>query len=305
MTGIATHLISQWHILGAGAIGRLFACKLARMGLEPRLLLRRGPDREQTQLLRRERQVSRFPIRSLGVEQLAPGEISGLLVTTKANAAAQAVAGVVPTLAPGAPVVLLHNGMGVLEQLASAFPDLNLLAATTTEGAWLDGDVLVHAGLGDTIVGQQRRPAPDWFAPFADSAERFRWTADIDAALWKKLLINCAINPLTAVHRCPNGALAAKPALRQQVRDLCGELAAVSRARGQAAGDDEVFGWALAVIERTAANQSSMLQDVLQGRDTEIRHITGYLVAEARRLGVPCPRNEGLLAQLDSATLSN
>ena len=298
-------MIKQWYILGAGAIGRLFACKLVRMGLEPLLVLRQGPRAKHSQLLRRGRETSRFVIDGLGADQLQSGEIRGLLVTTKANDAARAVAGVAPSLAPGAPVVLLHNGMGVLEQLASAFPAMNLLAATTTEGAWLDGDALVHAGLGDTVVGQQYQSRPDWFTVFADSAERFRWTADIDAALWKKLLINCAINPLTAIHRCPNGALAADPVLRQQVRELCAELAAVSRARGQAAGDDEVFDWALAVIERTADNQSSMLQDILQGRDTEIRHITGYLVAEAGRLGVPCPRNESLLAQLDSSNPSN
>jgi 2-dehydropantoate 2-reductase len=305
MTGTQAALIKQWHILGAGAIGRLFACKLARMNLEPHLVLRHGPRGSYSQQLRLGGETSRFDLPSLGVDQLRAGEVPGLLVTTKANDAAQAVTAIADALAPGAPVILLHNGMGVLEQLSSGFPGMNLLAATTTEGAWLDGEVLVHAGQGETVVGQQQQPAPEWFAPFADSRERFRWTADIDAALWKKLLINCAINPLTAVNRCANGALAKDPALREQVRDLCRELAAVSRARGQDLEDEQVFGWTLDVIERTAANQSSMLQDVLQDRETEIRYITGYLVAEASRLGVPCPLNEGLLAQLDSMHLSN
>jgi 2-dehydropantoate 2-reductase len=195
--------------------------------------------------------------------------------------------------------------MGVLEQLSAQDPELNLLAGTTTEGAYIDDDTLVHAGLGDTLIGRQGQPAPGWFAPFADSAERISWTADIDDALWKKLLINCAINPLTAMHRCRNGSLLDNPALRAQVELLCEELAAVSAARGSARGASCALNWALAVIQRTADNQSSMLQDVLQGRETEIRYITGYLVSEARRLGVPCPRNAALLAQLDSASLSN
>ena len=180
-----------------------------------------------------------------------------------------------------------------------------MLAGTTTEGAYLEDGVVVHAGLGDTVIGRQAEPAPAWFAAFEASEERFAWTADIDAALWKKLLINCAINPLTAVHRCRNGALAEDPALAAAVAGLCEELEAVSAARGYPQAAGVVHGWAMAVIRQTAANQSSMLQDVLSERETEIEYITGYLVREAQRLQVPCPRNEELLAQLDSPRLSN
>ncbi|MDJ0879075.1 MAG: 2-dehydropantoate 2-reductase [Halieaceae bacterium] len=298
-------MIRRWYILGAGAIGRLFACKLQRLGLDPVMLLRSGEHGKTGITLRRDGEEEKLQVDTCGIAQLAVGEIDGLLVTTKANDAAMAVTACIPALVTAAPVVLLHNGMGVLEQLQRDHPALNLFAGTTTEGAYRDGEILVHAGLGDTVFGREQTPAPPWFAAFVEGNERFSWSQDIDEALWKKLLINCAINPLTALHRCRNGALLDNPALRAEVELLCEELAAVSAARGNARGAGCALDWALGVIQRTADNQSSMLQDALAGRDTEIRYITGYLVSEAQRLGVPVPRNEALLRQLDSTNASN
>ena len=291
-------MIPRWHILGAGAMGRLMACKLKRLGLEPVLLTRRDTAPILRQRLDRNAEEALFELACQCVADVEPAGIQGLLVTTKANQAVGAVGTVAPALAADAPVILLHNGMGVLERLASDHPRLALYAGSSTEGAYLDGELLVHAGLGDTVVGRQGCPAPRWFAPFADSAERFRWDEDIDAELWRKLLINCAINPLTALYRCRNGSLLDIPTLRAEVELLCEELAAISAARGHRRGASCALDWALAVIQATAGNKSSMLQDVERGRETEIEYITGYLVREAERLGVPCPRNARLLAQV-------
>ena len=296
-------MIQRWHILGAGAMGRLFACKLLRLGLEPVLLMRAGSSRRETLALRFDGREEAYHCDAIGLPELQASSIEGLLVTTKANHALAAVQSCRAAITPGAPVILLHNGMGVLEALAGS--GLHLLAGTTTEGAYLDATTLVHAGLGETVIGREGDSAPQWLKPFSESAERISWTSEIDNALWKKLLINCAINPLTALHRCRNGTLVDNPVLRAEMELLCEELAAVSAARGNARGASCALDWALSVVQRTAANQSSMLQDVLQGRETEIRYITGYLVAEAKRLGVPCPRNEALLRQLDSAAASH
>lgn len=301
-----TNVIDSWHILGAGAMGRLMACKLKCMGLAPTLVLREGAASVLQFDLRDGEKVSAVDIPAVGANDIPAGSIAGMLVTTKANDAVEAVSAMVPALAAGAPVVLLNNGMGVLEALQTRFPDLALLAGTTTEGAHLTNGVLVHAGKGDTVIGQPGQDTPPpWFTAFSDSDERFAWAADIDDALWKKLLINCAINPLTALHRCRNGALLDNPALRAEVEILSEELAEVSRARGNDRGASCALDWALAVIQQTAANHSSMYKDVEQGRATEIRYITGYLVSEAVRLGIPVPHNRRLLAQLDSDTPSH
>lgn len=136
-----------------------------------------------------------------------------------------------------------------------------------------------------------------------------------------KLAANCCINPLTALLRCPNGALAAQPHARQAISALCAELEAVfpelllaqaagahegagapndttpctdtAAGVGVAAGVDgsSTFDAVLRVSEATARNRSSMLQDVMAGRPTEVDYLSGYVVDVARGRGVPVPAN--------------
>ena len=81
-------MIRRWYILGAGAIGRLFACKLQRLGLDPVMLLRSGEHGKTGITLRRDGEEEKLQVDTCGIAQLAVGEIDGLLVTTKANDAA-------------------------------------------------------------------------------------------------------------------------------------------------------------------------------------------------------------------------
>ena len=116
------------------------------------------------------------------------------------------------------------------------------------------------------------------------------------ACLWRKLAINAAINPLTALLRCTNGELAGDPADR--VRRLCTEISAVARAAGMGRAVESLENVVFEVIHNTADNRSSMLQDVEAGRPTEIDYITGWLVEQANRLGMDVPANAALLEQV-------
>ena len=294
-------MIEHWHILGAGAMGKLFACKLLRAGLQVTLLQRSSiGSGSHTQVLVEGEQRNEFELPVRSAEHIEPASIEGLLITTKANQAISAFAAVASKAATAAPIILLHNGMGVVEQLTAQYQTANLHSGTTTEGAYLNKNgERVHAGYGSTLIGKAGADAqPTWFDSLAATREGFSWESDIDASLWRKLLINCAINPLTALHLCRNGDLIANPAWRAEVELLCDELAQVSAARGNAKGASCALDWALGVMQSTAANQSSMLQDVLQQRETEIEYITGYFCREAERLGVPCPHNQKLLQEI-------
>jgi 2-dehydropantoate 2-reductase len=290
-----------WYILGAGSIGKLLACKLQRAGLAACLLHRRGktPAVGPIELVDGNTSIP-VPLRQLELGQLGDPEISRLLITTKASQALPAFVDVRDSLRADAAVVLLHNGMGTYEQLCKYWNPQQVFAGTTTEAAWQDENGrLIYAGHGKTWLGQAGRAAPPtWFTAWADADPDVSWSTDIALNLWRKLLINCAINPLTAIHRCRNGELLDNSEWRQQSEKVCAELAAVSRARGQADLAETIRDQAFAVMRATAANQSSMLRDVLHGRTTEIDYITGYLCSEAARLGVPCPANQQLLNQV-------
>ena len=194
-------------------------------------------------------------------------------------------------------IVTLQNGVGNRALLAAALGGGRVGQAVTALGATLLGPGRVrHAGQGATVFGA----APDC-AGMAALAELFgacglpaELADDLDALVWGKLVVNVGINALTALLRVPNGALAELPAARELLAAAVAEAAAVARARGTALPYADPLAHVLAVAQATAANRSSMLQDVLRGSPTEIATINGAVVREGARLGVPTPVNQAL-----------
>jgi 2-dehydropantoate 2-reductase len=289
-----------WHVLGAGAMGCLWASSLASCGYAVRLLLREPPP--QAGLL--DIRLNGLDGSSREVQVCADGTgdaspILKLLACTKAPALLPALEEVAHRIAPGAAVVLLQNGMGFHEAVAALLPQARVFCALTTEGAFREGAFTVHhAGRGETLLGAWSQTdaaaAPALAAELGRGGLRVRIAEDIREALWKKLAVNCAINPLTALHGCPNGALLERPALRQEFEALCAELATVLNGLGHTDIATSIGQDAACVAQATAANRSSMRQDLEAGRETEIAFITGFLCERARIAGLPCPLNEAL-----------
>lgn len=301
--------MQHWHILGAGAIGGLFASLLQAAGTPCTLLLREGDPElavgTTSITLRRGEQLRscQFPVSA----STDASPISHLLVCTKAQDIVAAVAGVAHRLVPDASVLLLANGLGYQQQLRARWPQLQCFSGSTTEGVFREGRrALCHAGQGSTLVGQPgRAAAPEWFDAWRALPSHCEWSPDIDTVLWRKLAINCAINPLTALHQCPNGNLAERPELAELVRKLCAEIRAIGIAAGQQRAVAELHAKVLAVVAATASNRSSMLQDVLAGRETEIDYLTGYLLAQGREHGIEAPHNAALLTAIKALPRGN
>lgn len=114
---------------------------------------------------------------------------------------------------------------------------------------------------------------------------------NIRAELWRKLAVNCAINPLTALLDCPNGELRQHP---DRVALICREVAAVIEREGYHTSESDLRYYVDRVIESTAENISSMLQDIRAMRHTEIDYITGYLLKRARAHGITVAENSRL-----------
>lgn len=288
-------------MLGAGAIGCLFASALRSTG-PVTLLLREATAAAAEVVVERDGGASRV---SLPISAAAQdGAISHLLVTTKAYDVRRAVSAVAHRLTPACQILLLGNGMGMADELRADFPHLALYCGTTTAGAYRIAPLHVrHAGRGATRIGQPgRRLAPPWFSRWSRTVADCTWDAQIEQALWLKLAINCAINPLTALHGCRNGELAARPELALQVARLCDEIAAIAGAAGYSGVARQVHGAVADVIAGTAHNRSSMLQDVAAGRRTEIDYISAYLLRVAARCNVPAPANAALLRRIRALT---
>ncbi len=286
---------SHWHVLGAGAMGCLFASHLQRAGATVTLVLRDTAAGDTRVQVESARGVSHFPVAT--TTRHDPGSIERLLVTTKAYNVLDALAGLAHRLRPDAHILLMVNGMGLAEPVAAAHPGCSIFLATTTHGAYREGPLdVVHAGEGSTVIGSPlATEPPGWLSDWLSTPGECRWEPRIEHALWQKLAVNCAINPLTAVHKCRNGALVSEPLLIERTAAVCEEIAAICTAAGYpdvAAGLHERV---TTVARATAANRSSMLQDVAAGRPTEIDYITGFLLKTAERLGIAAPLNRELM----------
>ncbi|MVF11160.1 2-dehydropantoate 2-reductase [Ketobacter sp. MCCC 1A13808] len=291
-----------WHVLGVGAIGSLFAWRLAEAGMRPRLIPRHQGAAQVN--LRFQPFASHEFLNSTFATDDGHTPISHLLVTVKAHQTQAALASVQQRLGSGSTLLLLQNGMGTLDIAQRLCPISACLVGSTTEGAHrTQAKSIIHAGVGNTWIGalqpelqpQARSLSQSWQARGLE----VQYDPNILQRLWDKLAINCAINPLTVIYNCNNGQLLEIPRALSDMRAICCEVEAVMAGVGvRKPIPGQLFELVKSVAKRTSGNVSSMLQDARAGRATEIHFITGYLVERADTLGIPAEQNKAILAQL-------
>ena len=106
----------------------------------------------------------------------------------------------------------------------------------------------------------------------------------------RKFAINCVINPLTAVLKCRNGELVSNEAYASKLQALCDECQPALESLGFWPECESLFEAASTVCVSTAGNQSSMLQDVMAGRETEMRYLGGELLTLVAKDGIGLPK---------------
>lgn len=296
ITGCETQMSSTWHILGAGSLGSLWACRLARAGKAVRLILRDGQRLQAYQQAGGLTLVEQDHARMYAIPaETAEGDgpIHRLLLACKAYDAAPAVARLAPRLAADAEIVLLQNGLGSQDEVADQAPLARCIFASSTEGAFSESDWRVRfAGQGFNWLGDPGNPGvPQWFDDLHAAGIPAQWSVDILTRLWRKLALNCAINPLTVLHDCQNGGLLGH---LDEIDSLCAELGELLRQCGQPKAADDLGEEVQRVILATAANYSSMYQDVRAGRRTEVHYLLGHACRVAARHGMLLPRLEQL-----------
>ena len=286
----------RWHVLGAGAIGGLFACRLKLGGADVTLLARED-DQPTRELILKSEQEQRF---QFSQQSIAVGQhpIEHLLVCTKAWAVEQAIETVAPRLSATSVVVLLCNGMGLAEAVAPLIGEAQLVVGSTTAGCRRAGKgELIVSGEGRTQLGMlDARPAPTWLSPWRQGVPDFEWETDIRSVLLAKVALNAVINPLTALHGVTNGELL-EPPLQAITEDVIEEVQSVLRAADATEIASALPAQVRAVCESTAANHSSMRVDLESGKRTEIDAIVGWLLSSL----TPHPPATPLLSELYNA----
>ncbi|MDX1466701.1 MAG: 2-dehydropantoate 2-reductase [Halomonas sp.] len=295
-------LTRHW-IVGPGALGRLIALRLTGTA-EVTLIARRSLPAEQT-LITPEHASLVCRVDVALIEALPSPSADVVHLTTKAHGAEAAHAALADHLPAGVPLVLWQNGYACQPRLSERHAG-PVLCATTTEGAHVQDDARVtHAGHGHTFLGSLDGRHRALAARLADTLSSAGLPAeavdDIRVRLWRKLAVNAAINPLVARFGIRNGELRDAP-FRPRVEVLLAELAPILAAEGITPPDGEALeGWrrlVWQVIEATAANRASMLQDIQAGRLTEHEAILAPLLAAAERHNLAAPSLADHLAEL-------
>jgi len=194
-------------------------------------------------------------------------------------------------LTDGGLAITLQNGLGNRETLATHLGERRVALGTTTTGATLLGPGLARAG-GEGVISIEQHPALGLIEEALKSAKfNVQIVDDAHSLIWAKLVINAAINPLTALLRVPNGELLSRPAARQVMSALARETATVANAEKVHLPFTDPIAAAEDVARKTATNHSSMFQDVRRGAPTEIDAICGAVVRTARRHKINTPAN--------------
>ena len=281
-------------VLGCGALGQLWLTALCKRGHEVQGWLRVAQPYCSVNVIDEDGSVFNESLTANDPDFLAQSDL--LLVTLKAWQVSDAVKSLASILPTTTPVLLIHNGMGTVEEL-KAIPH-PLLMGITTHAARRDGNIIIHVASGTTHIGPARQQDGD-YSYLADILQEVlpdvAWHNTIRPQLWRKLAVNCVINPLTALWNCPNGELLAHSALTETI---CNEVAAVMEREGHHTSADDLLYYVNQVIENTSENISSMLQDVRAQRRTEADYITGYLLRRARAHGIAVPENTRLYEQI-------
>lgn len=303
----ATISKSRFLILGAGAIGCLFGGKLTHAGHEVLLVGREAQSRAINELgliLTGETKVHlRVPAMSelaRAVERMVPDFI---LITVKAYDTEIALRQLHPYLTNGpwsnTPLVSLQNGLDNLTLLGRELGRDRVMGGLTSHGARVvEWGQVSHNGLGYTVVGEMEEAVRQRTRILAQAFDNAGFATDLctdmEAQVWMKGMVNCAINPVAALANVTNGALEHEP-LRELSKRVCEEAAEVALARNIKLPTQEPWKRVLQVIQQTGTNRCSMLQDLDRGKRTEIGSINGTIVKLGRSLGISTPINDTLV----------
>jgi 2-dehydropantoate 2-reductase len=213
------------------------------------------------------------------------------LVLVKSWQTARAAKQLKECLAKDGVALTLQNGLGNQEALAKELGEERVALGVTTTGATLLSSGRVRpGGEGVVSVGAHPRVEP-LVGLLREVGFNVEVLEDVDSLIWGKLVINAAINPMTALLRVANGVLLERESARQLSADLAREVLAVAEAQDIQLAYDNPVAASEKVMEKTATNNSSMFQDIQRGAPTEIDAICGAIVRTGKELGVETPVN--------------
>lgn len=279
-------------VMGAGAIGSYYGSMLSRK-TDVLIIGRRGHvDAVNSRGLVVTGAIEETFNLDASTEASGIPEGSLIILTTKAYAIEEAVRELREFLGPGTAILVLQNGLGNEELVKSLVdPDVDVVRGLASTGVEFLSPGMIEVKLVRETVLPKTAAGEKIGRLFDLCGLDVRLSERMDVEVWRKLTMNCVINPLTAVFRVPNTEIAVE-GLREVRRGIVDECIRVAQKEGVILeGDLEEE---IAKAAASYSNISSMCQDIMKGRRTEIGFLNGKVAELGRRHGVATPVNDVL-----------
>ncbi|WP_133128452.1 ketopantoate reductase family protein [Legionella nagasakiensis] len=291
-----------WHIAGIGALGSVVAGCFHQTGVDVRLILKNEQQlsiyqQSELTILKAHSVFTACPEATV-LDHLGDEPIDYLLCCVKAYDITGLLMRLKQNLHPNSIIILIHNGLGVLDEIKTSLPQSRVILGISTIGAYQESAFAVRAFLGGKFylgqaIGQYTpKEIKSVCATFAKAKLPYQWVGNIQPILWEKFAINCCINLLTALFKCKNGDLLFH---KEILKNLSCEVTQVIRVYGMDLSAEELFHKVISVIESTTDNYSSMYKDIENNKQTEIYYLNEHLVKLAQQKKMRIPVHSELL----------
>lgn len=284
-------------VVGAGAMGAMYAAHFVEGGFDT-LLVASGEraERLRTNGLTVNGKALSSPVLDPARDERSPVDL--VLVAVKHHDLASALEDAAPFVGPETTFVSVLNGLDSEQVIADRFDSAQvILCIALGMSAGREGNAVTYRSPGTLVIGTGSRLAPasrvDAIGTVLDRAG-LAWEApqDMEHEMWWKFMVNTAINQASAVMRRPNTDFVVDGPPRSLMMALIDEVIAVSGPEGVPLGEADRDRWDEVLRGLPGEGRTSMLQDVLAGRPTEVALFADHVVALGEKHGIPTPYNQ-------------
>ncbi|MDP6138922.1 MAG: 2-dehydropantoate 2-reductase [Candidatus Woesearchaeota archaeon] len=280
-------------VLGAGAIGSLYGAKLSKLN--------------DVTLVARQKHINKINndgLKIVGIEEnvyklKATAKIENIenntliLLTTKVHDNKKAIDPIKDLIKKDTIILCMQNGLYSENIVKSIVGDrcLVLRGITNVGATFLEPGKVQFSNLSSTKI-ENSNISEELAENFDKCGLKCSVSENIKQDIWKKLILNCVLNPVSAILRVENGKIADERlnTLKKSIVDECLKVAEKDDVRF-----DIDFVKIINDAIKDSRNLSSMHQDVLKGKKTEIDYLNGAVVELGKKYGIKCPVNEALV----------
>jgi 2-dehydropantoate 2-reductase len=301
-------------VMGAGSVGSLLGGILKKHGNEVALI---GSQKHMEQITKNGLYVQG----EMNFKEIIPafidlpsfldyfnksnGLIDYILMTTKAHQTAKACKDLIRIVSPETAIVAIQNGLDTEKIIQEHFPENTVLRGITSIGVCRPSPGLVdYTGKGITAIGyfseKGKKEADKLIDLVYDPDFQVKLENNILGAVYTKTIVNCALNPLTAIHQVKNIEVYKRKDLRKKAQQLAAEAWLVAQKQNISLIVEDPIEFTFEVIKKTGNNINSMLSDIQMRRKTEIDFLNGKIVTLGKQLGLNVTYNEKIYSAIIS-----